>query len=281
MPRVYTFASIDSLFSREPSKIMRDILDVVRNIALSDLGILIVGEEGTEKNWLATTIHEMSGRSREKIVFVDCSAHSAARVEQLLFGCEEYEADGVRITRGLLEEISNGTLVIENLSALDQKVRERLLKVVEHRHYHRIGGNTGIHSNVRMISTMTVAVPRQDAGAFAGREVHRGLSPIVINLPPLRKRPEDILFLIEKWIRETSDDTQKKWTGITSGALQRCMAYDWPGNASELREAIRHALSNASDKFIKTSDLPEFLRVRGRIVKTEDHSLRQKAGQIQ
>jgi len=267
MPRVYTFTSIDSLFNREPSKIMRDILDVVRNIALSDLGILIVGEEGTEKGWLATTIHEMSGRAKERIIFVDCVSHSAAAVEQLLFGCEEYEEGGVRITRGLLEEVSNGTLVIENLSALDQKVRERLSKVVEHRHYHRIGGNTGIHSNVRMISTITVSVPRQEEGAFAGREFQRGLSPIVINLPPLRKRPEDILFLIEMWIKETSVATQKKWTGITNSALQRCMAYDWPGNASELREAIQHALMNTSDKFIRTSDLPEFLRVRGRIVK--------------
>ena len=156
MPRVYTFASIDSLFSREPSKIMRDILDVVRNIALSDLGILIVGEEGTEKSWLATTIHELSGRAKERILFVDCAAHSAAAVEQLLFGSEEVEAGGVVITPGLLEEVSNGTLVIENLSALDMKVREQLSKVVEHRHYHRIGGYAGIHSNVRMISTMTV-----------------------------------------------------------------------------------------------------------------------------
>lgn len=267
MPRIYTFSSMNSLFGPVPSKIMQDILEVIRSIAVSDLGILLVGEDGTEKIWLANLIHEFSERINEKIVTIDCSILDKNQAELLLFGSEEIVIDGVRITKGAIEENSRGTLVLENLCSLPLHLQEKLAKILEHRHFRRVGGFTEIETYVRIISTVNKRSSDPTGVGSLDRETSYHLCPVIINLPPLRERRDDIPFLIEKFIVETSDAATQRFRGITSGALNRCLTYDWPGNTRELKEVVRHALMNASDMFIRTTDLPKYLRERSKAIK--------------
>lgn len=260
MSHAYTFSSISALFDAAPSQVMQTIMQTIRHIAVSDLGVLIVGEDGTEKEWLARMIHDYSGRTEGKFIHFDSSRSRQDAMERTLFGSEELLMDGVAIHRGVLEESSNGTLLIDQVSNLSAMLQMKLAHIMEYQHFHRVGGYEQLQANVRMITTLNKKPGDMIVEGNFGKEIYYRMCPVIINLPPLRERREDILFLIKKFVVEFSQHHQIYPKGITAGALQSCLTYDWPGNAKEVKSVIGHAMGSCSDRCIRKIDLPVYLQ---------------------
>src|SRR5437762_1396900 len=150
MPRRHLFKTFDSLFGPEPSPVMQQIIRTLERVAVSDLGILIVGETGTGKNWLAGMIHRLSGRANRPITNVDCAAMTPSVAEQSLFGWEERED----VHPGVLEEAVGGTILFNKMSSLAPGLQMKIIRTFENRHYRRIGGQPHVSVNARAIATI-------------------------------------------------------------------------------------------------------------------------------
>ncbi|MBI1806200.1 MAG: sigma-54-dependent Fis family transcriptional regulator [Ignavibacteria bacterium] len=239
---------------------MRTIMQTLDRIALSDLGVLVVGEEGTGKKWLAKMIHQVSGRARSPFLWVDCKTLNRETLEKEIFGSEELTFSGIEITRGAVERAYGGTIFFENVEELPALLQMKIARVLEHQHFRRVGGFEEIGVNVRIITTSRTKPAVLEDDGIDKTEIYHRMCPVILNLPPLRERREDILFLIEKFIMETTTDRANRPKGITGSALRTCLEYHWPGNARELKVAIKHAARICSDQFIRKNHLPVYLQ---------------------
>ncbi len=243
-----------------PSKVMQTIQQTVDRIAVSDLGILIVGEPGTGKRWLAEMIHLRSGRAGRRFLHVDCSAIAPDAIERELFGGEELTLSGAEVTAGLFETAAGGTIFLDNVADLRPMLQLKIARSLELHHFHRIGGGREIGMNVRVVAAIS-KLP-MGFGSLKGQHpevyYHR-MCPIIINIPPLRERKEDIIFLMEKFLRQAAAGSGRAPRGITSDAVRACLDYDWPGNAWELKKVIEHAAMMCDVQFIARNHLPGYL----------------------
>jgi two-component system NtrC family response regulator len=205
-------------------------------------------------------IHEFSGRADGKFVHLNGRLLKRDVMETALFGSEELTIDRVAIQPGALEESSNGTLLIDHVANLPTMLQMKLARAMEYHHFYRVDGFEQVQVNVRMIAASDSKPLGMTAEENFKNEIYYRMCPVIINLPPLRERREDILFLIEKFAAEFSLRNHYSPKGLTAGALRSCLAYDWPGNAKEVQLVINHAAASCSDGFIRKNDLPEYLQ---------------------
>lgn len=239
---------------------MRSIRATIERIALSDLGVLIVGESGTEKELLAREIHTLSGRAEHQFVHLNCSSVSAGDALGIIFGSESLTLHGMDIERGVLEIARGGTIYFDGMSELEQSVQSKLCRVVEDHYFRRVGGFDVVGLNVRLIASVSRCSADSISSEETGSEFYYRMCPININLPPLRERREDIPLLIKQYILEDNKHLTCRPKGITGEALSLCVSYDWPGNALELKKAMEHALVACSEQFIRRNHLPNYLQ---------------------
>lgn len=242
-----------------PSKVMQTIQQTVERIAVSDLGILIVGEPGTGKHWLAGMIHLKSGRAAKRFIQVDCAAIHPDAIEGELFGMEELTLAGGEVTPGLLEAAAGGTIFLDNVADLRPQVQLRLARSLDHLHYHRVGGGRELGMNVRLVAAISTLPHGAGLKGLHSEVYYHRMCPVIINIPPLRERKEDIAFLIEKFLRQAASGSRRAPRGITADALRACLEFDWPGNAWELKKVIEHAVMMCEGQFISKEHLPEYL----------------------
>ena len=251
---VYTFGKV------KPSPIMQNILQTIEKIAASDLGVLIVGEQGTEKESIARTIHRLSGRANHKFITIDCSSPSPELIEREIFGFEELTLTGIEIYRGVLEEAAAGTIFFDRISMLPVSLQTKIARVLAHQSFRHIGGFEEISINVRVIAS-SVKNPSESVGDIGpGKEYSLRIWPVIINLPPLRERRNDIIFLTQKYILETSKRLRRQPPGITTEAIDSCLSYNWPGNAQELQSTIELAVTMCHDSIIQREHLPNYIQ---------------------
>ncbi|MGH2569346.1 MAG: sigma 54-interacting transcriptional regulator [Bacteroidota bacterium] len=238
------------------SPAMQRVFKVIERVATSDLGILITGEFGTGKLWLARRIHQLSLRAGRTFSAVDCSMLFPDTVEQEIFGQEQlFEGYAVE-KKGFLEEVNGGTLYLGNFPSLPVELQLRFTRVVEHQKFHRMGGKKSIWFNARVI---LAARGKQNIAASEGvflKDVYRRLTPIVINLPLLRERQDDILPLVNGFIKMSNQRNRTNVKGISPEALKSCLKYSWPGNIRELQNAVEYTVIMAQDGMIQPADLP-------------------------
>ncbi len=237
---------------------MRQIIGTLERVAVSDLGILIVGEAGTGKNWLARMIHSLSGRATRPITAVDCAALDGERGERSLFGWEETGLRGTSVATGLIEDASGGTILFDRISALNTSLQLRIVRTFEHHHYRRVGGYHYVPLNARAIATVRKKFGEVGHEGEVGKEIYHRFCPVMINLPPLRERRGDISFLIEQFIFSAVPAANRP-KGITGDALTLCMKYHWPGNTRQLKGVIASAAAHCSDEFIGRDHLSAHL----------------------
>jgi two-component system NtrC family response regulator len=247
--------TMDKIIYQSPK--MNVLINMANRIAVSRATVLIKGESGTGKELLAKLIHNLSPRSAKLISVVNCSALPESLLESELFGHEKGAFTGATARRiGRFEEADGGTLFLDEIGDLYASVQVKLLRFLQEREFQRVGGNQTIHSDVRIISaTNSDLESKVKEGTFREDLFYR-LNVVVMDIPPLRERKEDLPLLIDHFLKRFAAENGKNVTGITSEARDLLLKYDYPGNVRELENIIERAVVISRNVVISIDDLP-------------------------
>jgi two-component system nitrogen regulation response regulator GlnG len=220
----------------------------IERVAETNFTVIVQGETGTGKELVAQMIHEWSPRSHKPFIAVDCGALPDSIVESELFGYVKGAftgADGRRA--GLFEMARGGTLFLDEIGNISTSVQMKLLRSLQERCIQPLGSETSVETDVRIIvASNAILEDEVQAGCFRADLFHR-LNEFRIYLLPLRERRDDILFLAERFRRETNEELGKDVGGFSAAAEAYMMSYDWLGNVRELRNAVRRAVLLSND----------------------------------
>jgi transcriptional regulator with PAS, ATPase and Fis domain len=238
---------------------MQEIFSFIEDIAPTDSTVLITGETGTGKELAAKAIHSRSHRCEGPFVAVNCGSLPEQLMESELFGYEQGAfTDAKQSKKGRLELAGTGTLFLDEVGEIGPRMQIDLLRVLEERSFTRLGGTRPIGTDIRVIAASNKDLPEAvRAGSFR-EDLYYRLNVISLEMPPLRKRKEDIPLLAEHFLSRFRQETKKEIEHISRQALDLMMLYDWPGNVRELENAIERAVVVGKGKNIQPEDLPIF-----------------------
>lgn len=245
------------------SQAMRDVLNFVRRVALSEAAsILIEGENGTGKDLIAKAIHYQSMRQAEPFLAINCAAIPETLLESELFGYEKGAFTDARAQkRGLFELADKGTLFLDEIGEVPLSLQAKLLRVLEEQCFRRLGGLRDINVDLRIIAATNKNLREAvREGAFR-QDLYYRLNVIQLVVPPLRERPQDILPLARFFIDHYNAKFKRQIEGLTPEAESLLLTHDWPGNVRELRNAIERAMILEDSGRIRPGSLP--IAVRG------------------
>ncbi len=240
-----------------PSPRMQKVLDLVARVAESDATVLIEGESGTGKELIAKALHHASRRRARPFVAVNCGALPEPLLESELFGHVKGSFTGATThKKGLFEEASGGTILLDEIGETTPSMQVKLLRVLQEQEVRRVGSNAPVKIDTRVIAATNRHLGQLvKDGAFREDLFYR-LNVIPITIPPLRERPEDVLPLAEHFLRRFAAKQEKAITGLSREAAQLLARYPWPGNVRELENAIERAVVLTRDTEIQPGDLP-------------------------
>ncbi len=227
--------------------VARICADIAR-VATCDFTVLINGETGTGKELVAHAIHQSSLRSSGPFIAVDCGAIPETLFESELFGHEKGSFTGAAQSHaGKLEAAKGGTLFLDEISNMPLGSQAKLLRALQERTIYRVGGTHPIRIDTRVLVAASDDLEAATARGGFRKDLFFRLNEFTISVPPLRERKQDILFLVEHFIRVTNEELSKHVCGISDAAAQRLLAFDWPGNVRQLRSTIRRAVLIADE----------------------------------
>ena len=250
--------SFHDIISKNPK--MREIFELVRDVASLKSTVLIEGESGTGKELVARAIHFSGERAASPFVPVSCAALAESLLESELFGHEKGSFTGAsERKRGKFEQAEGGTLFLDEIGDISPKLQADLLRVLQERAFFRVGGSAEVRVDVRVIAATRVDLQEQvTAGAFRDDLFYR-LNVINIRIPPLRERREDIPLLAGAFLERLSREIGKEVGELSEGALKVLMDHDWPGNVRELENAVERAIVTARSRVLTEEEFA-FLR---------------------
>ncbi len=223
---------------------MRAIIDVVMRIASLDSTVYIDGESGTGKELIAKAIHLASERKDKPFVALNCAALPETLVESELFGHEKGAFTGaIKSTKGLFTQAHGGTIFLDEIGDMPLATQSKLLRVLQERQFCPVGSEVAVAVDVRVIVATNKDLEEQARkGLFRDDLFHR-IHVIPIHLPPLRERKEDIVPLVEHFLKKCRLQMKKDVKGLTPEALRKLMLHNWPGNVRELENTIEYAVA--------------------------------------
>jgi two-component system nitrogen regulation response regulator GlnG len=231
-----------------PSRALQEVIQQVRQVAESMFTVLVEGETGTGKELVARAIHELSARRARPFVALDCGAIPDTLIESELFGYERGAFTGAdRRKDGHFQLAEGGTLFLDEIANLPLITQSKLLRVLQERRVHLLGGKSAVPVNVRIIAASNVPLDGEmQAGRFR-HDLYYRLTEFVIVVPPLRERQEDVAYLAKQFVAEASLELRRPALEISEDALDLLRRYRWPGNVRELRNVIRRAVLLSTD----------------------------------
>jgi DNA-binding NtrC family response regulator len=240
---------------------MKQVFEVVQQVAPTRASVLITGESGVGKEVVADTIHTLSPRKDGPFVKVHCAALTESLLESELFGHERGAFTGaVGRRRGRFELADGGTIFLDEIGEISQTIQVKLLRVLQERTFERVGGEETISSDVRVVAATNRDLKEAiEAGDFR-EDLYYRLNVVNIHVPPLRERASDIPLLATAFLREYAQENDKRLDGFESAALNVLHRYSWPGNIRELRNSIESAVVMAKGDSIGSTDLPPAVR---------------------
>jgi DNA-binding NtrC family response regulator len=253
------------------STVMKNLVAIVERIAPSDLSVLIVGEDGTGKEWIARAIHQSSARANKKFVPIDCAAFPHDKLMEILFGFEVGAGTRIASKLGAIEQAEGGTIFLNNVGELPSAIQKQIGRMFGSQIFRRVGGNEGARRNVRLVAALNRRVKGPVVESFRPMDINHCISPIIVNLPPLREHREDIPYLIENFFLQSNHEHSVSTTVISPEALRLCLSYDWPGNIRQLRTAIEYAAAKCHEHAVQVEDLPLYVRGGTSQETVEDH----------
>ncbi len=245
------------------SKAMDNVLNLAARVADSKATVLIRGESGTGKEVLAKAIHFASTRAEKPFVAVNCAALNENLLESEMFGHEKGSFTGAdKQKRGRFEIADTGTLFLDEVGDLPASTQIKLLRVLQEGQFERVGGTATLNTDVRIISATNRNIEQLISENRFREDLYYRLNVVTINIPPLRERREDLIHLIEHFLKKYVADTKKQKAEFSKEALDILMKYDYPGNVRELENIVHHSVVIAREEIITTDDLPGNLRAQ-------------------
>jgi DNA-binding NtrC family response regulator len=243
------------LLGRSPA--IKSVLEIIEQVAPTKATVLIEGESGTGKELAAQALHHLSGRPANKLVVVHCAALSPQILESELFGHEKGAFTGASDRRiGRFEQAHGGTLFLDEIGEIDASVQVKLLRALGERVIERVGGNTSIPIDVRLVAATNRDLAAMVAEGKFREDLYYRLKVVGLKMPPLRERPDDILLLAQAFLSEFARENGKRERPLSSEARDALLHYSWPGNVRELRTAMEHGVVLARGEEITPADLP-------------------------
>jgi two-component system response regulator GlrR len=234
---------------------MKGVLEQVAQAAQTDSSIYIEGESGTGKELIARTLHVAGSRKDRPFVAINCAAIPETLLESELFGYEKGAFTGASTSKkGLFAQANGGSFFLDEISEMPISMQAKLLRVLQEQEYYPLGGRKTVKVDVRLITTSNRDLREAvNKGNFREDLFYR-INVIVIKLPPLKERTEDIPLLAKFFLKKYAEKTQKSMSGFSPAAMQKLVLYHWPGNVRELENAVEGAVVMATQDMI-TEDI--------------------------
>jgi two-component system NtrC family response regulator len=239
------------------SRVMQEILELVKRVAQSRATVLVTGESGTGKELIARAIHQCSSRAAKSFISVNCAALTETLLESELFGHERGAfTHAVAMRKGRFELADGGTLFMDEVAEMSQALQVKLLRVLQEMEFERVGGSRTIKVDVRVVAASNRDLKEEvEAGRFR-EDLYYRLNVVHLHLPPLRQRQEDIPLLAGHFISKYVQENLRDKTRITPEALKLLVLYSWPGNIRELENVMERAVILCGNNTITPQDLP-------------------------
>jgi len=239
------------------SKPMLEVFKLIGKVAPSDATVLITGESGTGKELIAEALHRASKRNPHPLVKVSCAALPESLLETELFGHEKGSFTGaMTLRKGRFEGADKGTIFLDEIGEMTLGTQTKLLRILQEREFERIGSNTPIKIDIRVITATNRNLADEVRTSKFREDLYYRLNVIHIHMPPLRERKDDIPLLIEHFLVKFRHAAGAIPTSISEEALQRLVDHDWPGNVRELENAIERAVVLSRGNPITVEHLP-------------------------
>jgi two-component system NtrC family response regulator len=238
------------------SRAMQEVFTTIRKAAPSDSAVLVTGETGTGKELTARALHHLSERRAGPFVPINCGAIPGNLLEAELFGHEKGAFTDAHMQRkGRVELAHGGTLFLDEIGELSPNLQVALLRYLQEGKLQRVGGRTDISVDARLIAATNADLAAAIREGEFREDLYYRLSVVVIRLPPLREREEDVSFLANAMLQRYSASNRKKITGFTNGAQEAIKQHAWPGNIRELENRIKRAVIMSTGPKITPADL--------------------------
>ena len=255
-------AGFEGIIGSSPG--MQKVIQTARQVAASDIPVLIMGESGTGKELIARAIHNHSRRRKQRLVALNCAGLSESILEDELFGHVRGAFTGAQSEReGRFEHADGGTLFLDEVGDMPAAMQAKLLRVLENGELVRLGSNEPIKVDVRLISATNKKIEEMVAERQFREDLFFRINGIGIHLPPLRERREDIPLLIHYFMKLAAERYHKEIEGITPEAQQVLMSYSWPGNVRQLRNVIERMVVLTPGPKLGVESLPPEIRPAG------------------
>ncbi|NNG06180.1 MAG: sigma-54-dependent Fis family transcriptional regulator [Desulfobacteraceae bacterium] len=239
------------------SKILQKVISDGFKVANSKTSTLILGESGTGKELLGRLIHQAGPRKTKPMIVLNCAALPETLLEAELFGHEKGAFTGAMARKiGKFELSDGGTLFLDEIGEMSPGMQAKLLQVLEEGIFYRVGGNTPISVDVRVISATNIDIAEEVAQGKFREDLYYRINVVQIQMPSLRERREDIALLTEYFFNTFKQETGNPNLKISDKAMKKMIEYDWPGNVRELRNALERAVVMGNGQEILPEDLP-------------------------
>ncbi|MFY0543328.1 sigma-54 interaction domain-containing protein [Brevibacillus sp. H7] len=256
------------------SEAIRDVVENAKRAARTSSSVLVVGETGTGKELFVQSIHQASLRSAGPFISQNCAALPDSLIEGLLFGTTRGAFTGAIERPGLFEQAEGGTLFLDEINSLSMPLQAKLLRALQEKSIRRIGDTKDRAINVRIIAAINEDPVEAISHQRLRKDLYYRLGVVTLFLPSLRDRKEDIMLLVDHFIRKYNQLFQMKVERVSEEVREFFLQYDWPGNVRELQHLIEGAMNLMVDETVMTMEHLPIRRNHRRTQSTKEHNLR-------
>ncbi|MDJ0622057.1 MAG: sigma-54 dependent transcriptional regulator [Desulfocapsaceae bacterium] len=236
---------------------MQELIEMIGYVAPTEATVLIAGESGTGKELVAESLHRNSNRQDGPFVKVNCAALAETLLESELFGHEKGSFTGAdRSREGKFVQADGGTLFLDEIGETSQAMQVKLLRVLQEQELQRVGGEETLYVNVRVIAATNRNLEEEVAAGNFREDLYYRLNVVMLTVPPLRERKEDIPDLVHFFVEKFAEKNRRTVEGITSECMQLLLNYQWPGNVRELENAIERGVILMRGEQLTEKSLP-------------------------
>ncbi len=245
------------------SPVIKQVIDKIKQVAPTEISVLLQGESGVGKDLVARAIHGLSHRHKENLMIVNCGAIPEGIIESELFGHEKGSFTGAHEGRmGYFEKAHNGTIFLDEIAETPKNLQVKLLRVLENGEYYRVGS-----SKVRKVNVRVIAATNKDLYTYVEEgkfreDLYYRLDTVNIRVPPLRERTEDIILIFRKFVSEFAARYDSVFRGFSDEARELLTSYRWPGNIRELRNVAEQLAVLEKSQFVTKETLQKYLKGR-------------------